>query len=74
VKTLPANRQARSSRQASLFAFEDVQIRNLVKHRHLAKSINDAAWGRFLWWVQYDAAMQAVPCLAVPPEYHQSGL
>ena len=69
MKTSPGNRQARSSRQASLFAFEDVQIRTLVKHHHLAKSINDAAWGRFLWWVQYDAAMQAVPCLAVPPQF-----
>src|SRR5215471_2824701 len=66
---LPENRQARSSRQASFFAFEDLQIRNLVKNHHLAKSINDAAWGRFLWWVQYSAAMQAVPCLAVPPQF-----
>ena len=46
-----------------------MQIRNLVKNRHLAKAINDAAWGRFLWWVQYYAAMQAVPCLAVPPQF-----
>jgi putative transposase len=69
VKILPENRQARSSRQASLFAFEALQIRTLVKHHHLAKSINDAAWGRFLWWVQYSAAMQAVPCLAVPPQF-----
>src|SRR5215831_3695960 len=54
---------------SDLIAFEDVQIRNLVKNHHLAKSINDAAWGRFLWWVQYSAAMQAVPCLAVPPQF-----
>jgi putative transposase len=54
---------------SDLIAFEHVQIRNLVKNHHLAKSINDAAWGRFLWWVQYSAAMQAVPCLAVPPQF-----
>jgi putative transposase len=54
---------------SDVIAFEDVQIRNLVRNHHLAKSINDAAWGRFLWWVQYDAAMQAVPCLAVPPQF-----
>jgi putative transposase len=54
---------------SDLIAFEDLHIRNLVKHHHLAKSINDAAWGRFLWWVQYYAAMQAVPCLAVPPQF-----
>jgi len=54
---------------SDLIAFEDLQIRTLVKNHRLAKSINDAAWGRFLWWVQYDAAMQAVPCLAVPPQF-----
>ena len=69
MRILPENRQARSSRLASLFAFEDLQIRNLGKNHYLAKSINDAAWGRFLWWVQYSAAMQVVPCLAVPPQY-----
>jgi putative transposase len=54
---------------SDLIAFEDLRIRNLVKNRHLAKSINDAAWGRFLWWVQYYATMQAVPCIAVPPQF-----
>jgi IS605 OrfB family transposase len=54
---------------SDLIAFEDLQIRNLVRNHRLAKSINDAAWGRFLWWVQYYASMQAVPCIAVPPQF-----
>lgn len=54
---------------SDLIAFEDLQIRNLVRNHRLAKSINDAAWGRFLWWVRYYAAMQAVPCIAVPPQF-----
>jgi IS605 OrfB family transposase len=54
---------------SDLIAYEHLQIRNLVYNHHLAKSISDAAWGRFLWWVQYYATMQRVPCLAVPPQY-----
>ena len=36
-------------------AYEHLQIRNMVKNRHLAKSISDASWARFLWWVEHYA-------------------
>ncbi|GHO78797.1 transposase [Ktedonobacter sp. SOSP1-85] len=52
-----------------LIAFEDVQIRNMVRNRHLAKSIHDAGWGQFLAWVKYYAAMHNIPVAAVPPHY-----
>ncbi len=52
-----------------LIAYEDLQIRNLVKNHHLAKSIHDAAWGRFLVWVVYYARLHGVPVIAVPPQY-----
>ena len=54
---------------SDLIAYEDLQIRNLVKNHHLAKSISDAAWGRFLHWVRYYAAQQGIPCIAVPPQW-----
>ena len=41
----------------------------MVKNHHLAKSISDASWGRFLWWVQYYAAQQGIRAMAVPPQY-----
>jgi putative transposase len=36
-------------------ALEDLWIRNMVKNRHLAKSVSDAAWGEFRRWVEISA-------------------
>ncbi len=40
-------------KSSDLIAYEDLQIANLVKNHHLAKSISDAAWGQFLGWLRY---------------------
>jgi putative transposase len=52
-----------------LIAFEDLKIANMVKNHHLAKSISDAAWGRFLAWVKYYGVIQDVPIVAVAPHF-----
>jgi len=52
-----------------LIAYEDLQIRNLVKNRHLAKSIHDAGWGTFLAWVKAYGLMHNVPVIAVAPQF-----
>ncbi|GHO79442.1 transposase [Ktedonobacter sp. SOSP1-85] len=52
-----------------LIAFEDLQIRNMVKNRHLSKSIHDAGWGRFLLWVNSYAALHHIPVVAVSPQF-----
>ncbi|GHO56189.1 RNA-guided endonuclease InsQ/TnpB family protein [Ktedonobacter robiniae] len=52
-----------------LIAFEDLRIANMVRNRRLAKSISDAAWGRFLSWVNYYAALHNIPVIAVPPHF-----
>ncbi|EFH82250.1 RNA-guided endonuclease InsQ/TnpB family protein [Ktedonobacter racemifer] len=52
-----------------LIAFEELQIRNMVRNRHLAKSIHDAGWGQFLLWVKYYAAIHTIPVIAVFPHY-----
>ena len=49
--------------------YEHLQIRNLVKNRKLAKSISDAAWGRFLSWLTYYGAIHAIPVIAVEPAW-----
>nr|BBH87375.1 transposase [Thermosporothrix sp. COM3] len=50
-----------------VIAYEALQIRHLVKNRHLAKSIADAAWDRFLWWVKYDGTLHRVPVIGGEP-------
>jgi putative transposase len=53
---------------SDLIAFEDLQIRNLVRNRHLSKSIHDAGWGQFLTWVKAYGLMHAIDVVAVPPK------
>jgi putative transposase len=52
-----------------LVAYEDLQVRNLVRNRKLAKSINDAAWSAFRDWLEYFGKVFRVVTVAVPPHY-----
>lgn len=52
-----------------LIAYEDLQIRTMVKNRKVAKSIHDAGWGRLLQWVRYYGGLHGISVVAVPPQY-----
>ncbi|HAX76942.1 MAG TPA: transposase [Cyanobacteria bacterium UBA11372] len=52
-----------------LVAYEDLQVRNMVKNRRLAKSISDAAWSAFRDWLEYFGKVFGVVTVAVPPHY-----
>jgi len=52
-----------------LVAYEDLKVRNMVRNRHLAKSISDAAWTQFRSWVEYFSKVFGVVTVAVPPHY-----
>ena len=52
-----------------LIAYEDLQIRNMVKNRKLAKSIHDAGWGMFIRWLNYYGVVHAIPVIAVSPHF-----
>jgi putative transposase len=54
---------------SDVIAYEHLQIANLVKNRTLAKAINDAAWGRFLWWLKYYGQVYTIPVIAVEPAF-----
>jgi putative transposase len=52
-----------------LVAYEDLQVRNMVRNRHLAKSISDASWSLFRNWIEYFGKVFGVVTVAVPPQY-----
>lgn len=54
---------------SDLIAYEDLQIRNMVRNRKLAKSIHDAGWGTFIRWLNYYGATHDIPVIAVSPHF-----
>ncbi|PSB39820.1 transposase [filamentous cyanobacterium Phorm 46] len=50
-------------------AYEDLQVRNMVKNHKLAKSISDAAWSQFAEWLEYFGKVYGKTVIAVPPQY-----
>ena len=65
-----AKRVARCVAQShDLIAYEDLQVRNLVKNHNLAKSISDVGWYQFRVWLEYFAQKFGKATVAVPPHY-----
>jgi putative transposase len=56
-------------REYDTIYLEDVQVRNLVRNRHLATSISDAGWAQFRTILDYTAACAGKRVLAVPAHY-----
>lgn len=54
---------------ADLVAYEDLQVRNMVKNHCLASSISDASWTMFRGWVEYFGKVFGVATVAVPPHH-----
>jgi putative transposase len=50
-------------------AFEDLKLKNLVKNRHLSKSISDASWGILRQWIEYFGKVFEVETIAIPPHF-----
>ncbi len=49
--------------------YEDLQVRNMVKNHHLAKSIQDSRWSAFLAILNFKAANAGRTVLAVDPAF-----
>ncbi|MBZ8181589.1 RNA-guided endonuclease InsQ/TnpB family protein [Oscillatoria salina] len=50
-----------------LVAYENLNVKGMVKNRRLAKSITDAGWTTFRQWLEYFADKYGKLAIAVPP-------
>lgn len=50
-----------------LVAYEDLNVKGMVKNRHLAKSISDAGWSIFRRWLEYFGYKYGKVTVAVAP-------
>ncbi|MBD1830426.1 transposase [Microcoleus vaginatus GB1-A2] len=56
-------------KSSDFVAYEELQVKNMVKNHKLAKSISDAAWSQFAQWLQYFGKMYGKTVIAVGPQY-----
>ncbi len=65
-----AKRLARRVMQSNdLCAYENLQVRNLMKNHNLAKSIGDVGWRLFRLWLEHFATKFGKIAVAVAPHY-----
>lgn len=65
-----AKRLARNvCKSNDLVAYENLQVRNLLKNHCLAKSISDASWYLFRQWIEHFARKFGKLAVAVAPQY-----
>ncbi len=56
-------------REYDMIYLEDLRVANLVRNRHLAKSISDAGWAQFRAILDAKAACAGRRVIAVPAQY-----
>jgi putative transposase len=56
-------------KSSDFVAYEDLQVKNMVKNHKLAKSISDAAWSQFTQWLEYFGKVYSKTVTAVAPQY-----
>jgi len=67
------NRYSKKSRQLvnrfGVIVFEDLDIQNMLKNHHLAKSISDVAWGMLVKATESKAAYSGSKVVLFDPKY-----
>lgn len=53
----------------ALVAYENLNVKGMVKNHCLAKAINDVSWSNFRRWLEYFATKFESRAIAIPPHY-----
>jgi putative transposase len=64
IKTAPG-----AVKSNDFVAYEELQVKNMVKNHKLAKSMSDAAWDQFAQWLEYFGKIYSKTVIAVAPQY-----
>ncbi|MEG4628782.1 transposase [Microcoleus sp. AR_TQ3_B6] len=64
IKTTPG-----AVKSNDFVAYEELQVKNMVKNHKLAKSISDSARSQFSQWLEYFGKVYGKTIIAVPPQY-----
>jgi putative transposase len=56
-------------KSSDFVAYEELQVKNMVKNHKLAKSISDAAWSQFAQWLEYFGKVYGKTVVAIAPQY-----
>ncbi|TAG88722.1 MAG: transposase [Oscillatoriales cyanobacterium] len=56
-------------KSSDFVAYENLQVKNMVKNHKLALGISDAAWSQFAQWLQYFGKVYGKIVVAVAPQY-----
>jgi IS605 OrfB family transposase len=66
-KGFVAKEALRVIKSNDFIAYEDLNVKSMVKNSKLAKSINDVAWSTFRQWLEYFGFKYGKATVAVPP-------
>jgi putative transposase len=62
------------ARENDVIYHDDLEVRNMVRNKHLSKSISDAGWAAFLAILSFKAGCAGREVVAVPAQYTQPRL
>ena len=59
-------------REPSFICIEDLNVKGMLKNRHLSKAIQEQGFGEFRYQIEYKSKLHNIPCILAPRFYPSS--